>query len=101
MIPHTIPDYLISKNSTDEARRQWIIQHADHFVVVRRADRKNYRANVGDLHNAEHWCEGIVKTHPDVRLMIYAVYGVSDVWVATVSNDKGVIKWDRGQKSKT
>ncbi len=96
-----IPDYLISKDSTDEARRQWIIEHASHFVVVRRVNRRNKRGSVKKLADAEAWAEGIVKQNPGLRLMIYAVYGVSDVWVSTVSsNQDGELKWDRGHSRK-
>lgn len=80
----TLPEF-----SSYQEREKWLCEHADYFRVVRRANLHNYSGNVKTLEQAIAMAQRIVKDHPTVRLLVYAVYGISDCWVATVSN-KGI-----------
>lgn len=71
-----MPDF-----KSEAERRQWIIDHADHFTIVRKRGRENLRAEVPDLATATQAANSIIEAHPDARLMIYAVYGTHDTWV--------------------
>lgn len=78
--------------ATEQERREWFIQNADYFTIIRRADRRNYRVEVSSLPLAETAAEGIVKKYPHAKLLIYAVVGASDVWVKNVIGQRGTTK---------
>lgn len=88
----TNPPPLPSFN-TELERREWLIANATHFSVVRKANRKTYKIIASSLPVAECIANQVVLLHPHARLMIYAVYGVSDVWVMNV--------FGNGNKAKT
>ena len=70
--------------TSEQERRDWMIEHADKFVIIRRANRRNYRVEFPTLELAQRSAAGIVARYPFARLLIYAVCGVSDVWVENV-----------------
>lgn len=72
---------------TYQEREAWLKANADHFVIVRRANRHNYRAKVSSFEKALELGTVLVAAHPSLRLLIYAVYGSSDCWVHTISHD--------------
>lgn len=77
----------IPEFSSYQEREKWLVANATHFTIVRRANRKTYRAEKPTLEQALAGARSIAKAHPTVRLLIYAIYGVHDCWCATVSKD--------------
>lgn len=73
-------------NFTSELeRRNWMIENADYFTIVRRAKFKNHCVEVPTLAEARALAKGIVKRWPHVRLIIYAIHRTSDTYVETIS----------------
>lgn len=75
-----MPDF-----STEKERQQWIIDNADYFSLILRRDGKNNRAEFPTLADAENGALRLLELDPTARFLIYAVSGVSDVYVKTVS----------------
>ena len=76
-------------NFPDEpTRRQWLIDNADYFTVIRRQNRKYEREEFHSLTGAEQAANRMVERDPSLRLMIYAVYDVHDTYVKTIQAGK-------------
>ena len=65
-------------------RREWIINNASHFTVVRRRNRQYDKVEVPTLEEAKRTAAAWVAEIPDKVCLIYAVSGIYDTWVMNV-----------------
>lgn len=70
-------------------RNKWIRDHATYFTVIRRRNRSNLREERPTLGEAEALAKEHIADDANVRCLIYAISGIHDTLVATVSA-KGV-----------
>ncbi len=72
-------------NFTSEKQRQlWFAENAEYFTVIRRRAGKNERHELPTIKAALGWAKLLLIDDPSARLMIYAVWGASDHYIATV-----------------
>ena len=67
------------------AWRAWIISHADYYTVIRRKNMQNERYEYGSLQAAQAMAQQLVTEDPHKSVLIYAVAGVHDTYLETVS----------------
>lgn len=88
--PKPIPDF-----ASEPERREWIIQHADYFSLVtpRRGGPRweNLSLETADL-RAKSIIEAARGANKSMVLLLYAVYGPHDVWVANYSTELTIKK---------
>ncbi len=70
--------------TSDDERRKWFTDNADYFTVIRSRNLKNERQERPTLAEAMAEANRIIEGDPTARLLIYAVYGSSDSFVAAV-----------------
>lgn len=88
----------IPEFSSREEREKWFVENADYFTIVRRAKGKSYRVETKTLVRAETLAKSIVEQprYQHVRLLIYAVRGVSDTYVETIARE-GIVRSKDGR----
>jgi hypothetical protein len=67
------------------AWRAWVISHADYYTVIRRKNMQNERYEYPTLPQARAMAQQLVTEGPHKSILIYAVAGVHDTYLETVS----------------
>lgn len=67
------------------AWRAWIIAHVDYYTVIRRKNMRNERYECSSLQAAQAMAQQLVSEDPHKSVLIYAVAGVHDTYLETVS----------------
>jgi hypothetical protein len=76
-------------NFPDEpTRRQWIIDHAEYFTVIRRVKRSYERHEFDSLGAARVGAAKLLERDPTAIYMVYAVRGVNDTWVENIKGQQ-------------
>lgn len=70
-----------------KARNKWIFDNADYFTIYRRKGRSVEKEQYPSFDEAVARAQQLIQRHPDMRYLVYAIVGIHDALVATVSSD--------------